>query len=125
VAVGQAKRGRERPARPHYSHRGPLRNARLCPPLQGFSPALFPLFPNGDPRVNVTGPYGRAVTTVRSPRVAEVARSHFGCPTLAGALLEDEGAGGSTGAHWEARLYQGELMLASAPFAGPWVAGGS
>jgi hypothetical protein len=85
---------------------------------QGFSPSLFPLFPAGDPRVNVTGPYGRPVTIIRSPKVAAVARAHFGCAALLGAALEDEGGGGSTGSHWEARLFQGELMLAAAPFAG-------
>lgn len=84
---------------------------------QGFSPSLFPLFPNGDPRAPVAGPYG-AATLVKSPKVAEVARAHFGCASLQGAFLEDEGTGGSSGAHWEARTYQGELMLPSSPYAG-------
>lgn len=102
--------------------RGPAGQARaprrVRPRPQAFSPSLFPLFAGGDPRVNVTGPYGAPITAIASPRVAEVARAHFGCPGLAGAYLEDEGGAGSTGSHWEARLFQGELMLPSTPFAG-------
>jgi hypothetical protein len=94
-----------------------MRAATPHPP-QGFSPTLFPLFPRGDPRANVTGPAGEPAAAIASPKVAEAVRAHFGCDALAGAFLEDEGGGGSTGSHWEARLFQGELMLASAPFAG-------
>jgi leishmanolysin-like peptidase len=45
-------------------------------------------------------------------------RRLLGCGSARGAQLEDEGASGSSGAHWETRLFQGELMLAAAPFVG-------
>eukprot|EP00877_Chromochloris_zofingiensis_P003960 jgi/Chrzof1/13565/Cz08g02100.t1 len=82
-----------------------------------FTTSLFPLYANGDPRTKFKGPYGQ-VTAITSPRVLQQTRQLFNCPTAVGALLEDEGNEGSTGCHWEARLFQGELMLASSAFAG-------
>ncbi|WIA21793.1 hypothetical protein OEZ85_004177 [Tetradesmus obliquus] len=82
-----------------------------------FSPSLFPLFKAGDPRRNVSGPYG-ATTALASPAVVAALRQLSGCASAAGVPLEDEGSGGSRGSHWEARLFQGELMLSAAPFAG-------
>lgn len=82
-----------------------------------FSPSLFALYVNGDPRSKIKTPYGE-VTAIVSPRVQQETRRMFGCDSAQGALLEDEGNSGSTGSHWETRLFEGELMLASASFAG-------
>ena len=45
------------PPRPPPPHRPPP-PPPATPPHKGMSPTLFPLFPNGDPRANVAGPYG-------------------------------------------------------------------
>ena len=44
-----------------------------------------------------------------TPRV----RNHFGCNTVEGAYLEDEGGAGSQGSHWERRLFYNEYMTSS------------
>jgi leishmanolysin-like peptidase len=41
-----------------------------------------------------------------TPRVVEEVRAHFGCPTLEGAELEDQGGDGTSLTHWEKRLFQ-------------------
>ena len=41
-----------------------------------------------------------------TPTVVAHVRQHLGCTTLQGALLEDEGGEGSSGSHWEYRLFQ-------------------
>lgn len=50
----------------------------------------------------------KPVTLIRTPRVVNLAREHFGCPTLSGMPLEDVRTG--RGSHWEARLMGAELM---------------
>lgn len=70
-----------------------------------FLPELLPLFPAGDPRTSLPGPYGPA-TVITSPRVVQEVRRLFECPTAAGAPLESGGGDGSSDVHWEARLFQ-------------------
>ena len=38
--------------------------------------------------------------------VQREARSHFGCDTLEGAEIEDQGGSGTADSHWEKRLFQ-------------------
>jgi hypothetical protein len=64
-----------------------------------FSPSLFPLFKGGDPRRNVTGPYG-PTTALGSPAVVAALQQLSGCATALGVPLEDEGSSGSKGSHW-------------------------
>lgn len=45
-----------------------------------------------------------------TPRVKEAVRQQFGCDTLRGADLEDDGGSGTMGSHWEQRLFEGEMM---------------
>jgi leishmanolysin len=40
----------------------------------------------------------------------EQVREHFGCDSLFGAKLEDEGFRGTVGSHWDSRWFQGEIM---------------
>jgi hypothetical protein len=49
---------------------------------------------------------------VVTPRVQQVTRNHFNCPSLNGARLEDHDTNPSdcTGSHWDERLFFGELM---------------
>jgi hypothetical protein len=51
------------------------------------------------------------VTKVVSPTVLARVRDHFGCPTLNGAELENDGGNGTALSHWEARIFQGEAMV--------------
>lgn len=53
---------------------------------------------------------GQPATIVVSPAVRATARTHFGCPDLEGAELEDDGGAGTAGSHWELRVLQHELM---------------
>jgi hypothetical protein len=48
-----------------------------------------------------------------TPTVVSVARQHFGCPTLAGVEVEDDGGQGSVGSHWEERQMMSEYMVAA------------
>jgi hypothetical protein len=41
----------------------------------------------------------------------EKAKIHFGCDSIRGVRLENQGDQGSIGSHWDARFMQGELMI--------------
>ncbi|CAI4228856.1 unnamed protein product [Auanema sp. JU1783] len=56
---------------------------------------------------------GKTVHPVRmmvTPKVREEARKHFGCPTLEGAELENQGGDGTALTHWEKRVFENEAM---------------
>ncbi|RNE96449.1 leishmanolysin [Trypanosoma rangeli] len=57
---------------------------------------------------NVRGKKG--VWVVSSPKVKELARKYYNCPTLAGMELEDGGGPNPSLSHWEERNAMGELM---------------
>ncbi|CAJ0580665.1 unnamed protein product, partial [Mesorhabditis spiculigera] len=50
------------------------------------------------------------VTMMVTPRVRDEARKHFGCPSLEGAELENQGGEGTALTHWEKRLFENEAM---------------
>ncbi|WIA20451.1 hypothetical protein OEZ85_004860 [Tetradesmus obliquus] len=58
-------------------------------------------------------PYGERRAMVITPTVAKEAQAQFGCDTVPGAALEDEGGSGSAMAHWEYKWFQGEIMVAT------------
>ncbi|KIZ07138.1 leishmanolysin-like peptidase [Monoraphidium neglectum] len=64
-----------------------------------------------------TDVYGKRTSMIISPTVVKETRAQFGCATLQGAALENEGGQGSANAHWEYRWFQGELMVATNLFA--------
>ncbi|KAF6250762.1 hypothetical protein COO60DRAFT_749723 [Scenedesmus sp. NREL 46B-D3] len=87
----------------------------------GFTDQLFDKFidEEGQPipkeqvvRVSRT-PYGELRPVVISPTVAREARAQFGCESVPGAALENEGGSGSALAHWEYKWFQGEVMVAT------------
>ena len=45
-----------------------------------------------------------------TPRVRAEVRKHFGCDSLSGAELEDQGEEGTALTHWEKRLFENEAM---------------
>jgi hypothetical protein len=51
-------------------------------------------------------PYQRTTAMVITPTVVKEVRAQFGCDTLPGAALENEGGQGSANAHWEYRWFQ-------------------
>lgn len=51
--------------------------------------------------------------TLVTPKILEVAREHYNCPSLPGLPLENEGGYGSIGTHFERSLMNNELMTAS------------
>ena len=55
---------------------------------------------------------GKTLTYVNSPTVMKVVERHFGCSSVKGLQLEDQGEEGSVGAHWEARYMLGDYMIA-------------
>lgn len=54
--------------------------------------------------------HGRRVQKIITPTVVREARKHFGCSSLNGAELENEGGPGIAGSHWESRIFQYEIM---------------
>ena len=84
--------------------------------ILALSPALYSKFPqyqtkkavkkinrktvNGNIQVNAL------VTT----KLLETAKTHFGCSSLEGVFLENEGTQASAGAHWEKDIFGNELM---------------
>lgn len=57
---------------------------------------------------------GQRQTLLKTPKVVEWGRKHFGCDTLAGVELEDDGGKFTAGSHWEKRHVMNEFM-AGAP----------
>jgi hypothetical protein len=56
------------------------------------------------------------VLRVLTPSAVAAARAHFDCPTLAGPELENFGADGTVGSHWEKRQWGNELMTGSSSY---------
>ena len=80
--------------------------------ILGFSSGLFEFFPHKDPvkKVTVNGIERYLLAT---PKVLETAREHFGCQSLEGVELEDQGGDGSAGSHWESRLMLSDYMIST------------
>ncbi|KAL4453893.1 hypothetical protein ABPG74_003776 [Tetrahymena malaccensis] len=49
-----------------------------------------------------------------SPNVLATAQKYYGCPTLKGMQLENQGGSGSVNSHWERTIIRSEIMTASA-----------
>lgn len=47
---------------------------------------------------------------IQSAKVVDAVKKHFGCDSMTGALLENDGGAGTANAHWERTIYNGELM---------------
>ena len=60
--------------------------------------------------VTKTDKFGIKRQYINSPKVLEVARKYFNCPTIEGVELENYGDDGTVGSHWEARILLGDYM---------------
>eukprot|EP01006_Ploeotia_vitrea_P029783 TRINITY_DN62254_c0_g1_i1.p1 TRINITY_DN62254_c0_g1~~TRINITY_DN62254_c0_g1_i1.p1 ORF type:complete len:1105 (-),score=70.13 TRINITY_DN62254_c0_g1_i1:18-3158(-) len=54
------------------------------------------------------------LTVISSPKVLELAREHFNCPSLRGVELENGGSSGTGSSHWEKRILVDDLMTGAA-----------
>ena len=50
---------------------------------------------------------------INSPKVLEKAKIHFGCDSIKGIRLENQGGQGTIGSHWESRYMLGDYMISS------------
>ena len=48
---------------------------------------------------------------IKSPKVLEKAKIHFGCDSIKGIQLENQGETGTQGSHWEMRYMLGDFMV--------------
>lgn len=48
---------------------------------------------------------------VSTPTVRESTRTHFECEVASGAPLEGNGGQATSGSHWEAAIFQSEIMI--------------
>ncbi|CAJ0605505.1 unnamed protein product [Cylicocyclus nassatus] len=58
------------------------------------------------------GTVNHDVYMIVTPKVRQEARNHFGCPTLEGAEVENQGDSGMRASHWEKRVFENEAMSA-------------
>lgn len=61
-------------------------------------------------------PRNHSVTHMVTPRVVAEAREHYGCPSLQGVELENQGGGGTAINHWEKRIFGSEAMTGQFTF---------
>ena len=56
---------------------------------------------------------GQQYSYINSKKVLEKAKLHFGCDNIEGIQLENQGASGTIGSHWETRYMLGDYMIGS------------
>ena len=78
--------------------------------ILAFNIDLFPYFKNGGDIIN-TYINGKKRILLATPNVLKYAKGHFGCESLAGLELENQGGDDSIGSHWEARIMMGDYMI--------------
>lgn len=88
--------------------------------LLGFSSGLFDFFVDeeGKPKEKSNVVRSETVRNIETnvivlEEVVEVAKEHFGCDSLEGVELENQGDLSSRGSHWERRILGNEIMTAS------------
>jgi leishmanolysin len=76
-----------------------------------FSDGLFEYFQYSGNVTTTQTINGVSRTLVQTTKVKKVATNHFGCNSLVGVELENQGGEGSAGSHWEARIMLGDYMI--------------
>jgi len=86
--------------------------------IMGFNPALYSYFIDPatlkrmpESQVIIKKSTGTFPVRIITPSVVSFAKQHFGCNTIDGVPLEDEGGSGSVGAHWEKVVLGNEMMV--------------
>jgi hypothetical protein len=54
---------------------------------------------------------GESRSLIITPKVVQAARKYFGCDTMMGVELENQGGSGTKGSHWESRVMLGDFMI--------------
>jgi len=57
---------------------------------------------------------GTSRTVLDLPPLTQRLRNFYGCPTLEGAFMEDDGGSGTSGSHWERRFFPFDLLSSGA-----------
>jgi hypothetical protein len=57
---------------------------------------------------------GTPRTVLDLPPLTQRLRNYYGCPTLEGAFMEDDGGSGTAGSHWERRFFPFDLLSSGA-----------
>lgn len=70
--------------------------------LLGFHPDIYEKF--------ITESEDKSTLYISSPLVIKAAKKHFGCDSIKGVRLENQGTGGTLGAHWETRIMHTDYM---------------
>ena len=78
----------------------------------GFLKDAFQYFPGGEAAsiFKEKGVAGIERTYVKTEKVLNFAKKYFGCDSIKGVELENQGLGGSKDNHWDSRILLGELM---------------
>ena len=79
--------------------------------ILAFNIDLFPYFTNGNNILNKVIINGKERTLLSSSNVLKYAKGHFGCESLTGVELENQGGENSIGSHWESRIMIGDYMI--------------
>jgi len=59
---------------------------------------------------------GKTRTILDIPALTEKLRNYFGCPTLPGAILENDGGSGTAKSHFETKYFLNEIMVSSSNY---------
>jgi hypothetical protein len=78
----------------------------------GFSDSLFDNFAT-PARIGTTTLGGISYKYLSAEPLNSKLKSYFGCSTIPGAILENQGGSGSAGSHWERKMFSNEYMTAS------------
>jgi len=87
--------------------------------ILGFSPSIYSRFIDPTTGAKLTNHilkktvYGISSTVLNLAPLTERLQNYFGCDTIAGAYLENQGSSSSLGAHFERRIFGNEFMTAS------------
>lgn len=84
----------------------------------GFHRVLFDTYKdkNGEYYKQPTSHYNRNGVqrlALSTPKVMEMGRLHFGCDSIKGVELENDGGVGTMGSHWERTIVYNEMMTGS------------
>lgn len=86
----------------------------------GFSKSMYHHFldENGKPRgsevLKKVVKRGKETHILDLPRLTKLARDYFGCDTIEGVEMENQGGSGSLGSHFEHRMIREDLMVSTA-----------
>ena len=82
--------------------------------ILAISPSLYDKIPTATPayeQVTVNSNLGEnKIFRLTTPKLLQAAKNHFGCSSMVGVNLENEGSNSSAGAHFEKVHYGNELM---------------